>query len=667
MKMTGAFPRRAGRGIALALLLGAALTELPAAHAAAYWTTNSIAFASAEYRVTQAQGSVRVAVSRTGDSSQAASIEFWSANGTAVAGRDYYSVRGTLSWAAGDSSPKTITLVVVKSPAFTGSRSFNLWLGWVSNATTGSQDTTQVLINGGGSTSSPATLKISGTPGTSVTAGSSYHFVPSSSAPAGATVAFSIANKPHWASFSTTNGALNGTPSASDVGTTPNIGISASDGSATSALPAFSLTVKAAAASPPPSGRIARPAYNSGHGFFVVGGRLYDPNGNEFRIRGVNRTHWDSNSEAGIALSGANAVRTFIDFSQPIANNLNLIQTQNIDQKEVPIVTFAGDSSGATSCSSDPSVLTRALSAWLSQAAQWSTLDRYLIINVANEWGPDDSTVWRDSYISAIGQLRQGGYLGPILIDSGGCGQDDADLLQYSQAVFNSDPQKNVVFSIHLYGTANDHSAAIARIARGNPTVITLASNAPTHPFAPSYNGSNNNYSGVSSYQISGVAGMTQVNGEQPAPPNVGGVPGAWTVTLSVDSSGWGPYSGGGTLIDDNGNYALRIARFAALSQVTGAAYIVGEFGPGRNIGPSPTTVTPAEIITASEANALGWLPWAWDDNDLPGCQADNNWFDMTYHCGVYTQPSDLTAYGQDVILDPSYGISVLAKRATIF
>ncbi len=515
---------------------------------------------------------------------------------------------------------------------------------------------------------SDAALTIQGTPPTTVTVGSPYSLQATATAPTGVTVGYSIANKPRWASFSTRTGMLEGVPQSSDVGAYPGIVISVSDGSGTASLPGFSITVKAAASAPPSSGGSAsRPAYNSGNGFFVVGGKLYDANGNEFRIRGVNRTHWDSNSAAGIALSGANAVRTFIDFSQPTAKNISLIQTQNIDQKEVPIVTYAGDSSGATSCSSDPAVLTRALSAWTSQAALWTTLDRYLIINVANEWGPSNSTVWRDSYINAIGKLRQAGYLGPILIDSGGCGQDDADLLQYSQAVLNSDPQRNLIFSIHLYTTANDHTATIRSIAKGNPTVITLSSNAASHPFAPSYKGSNNNYSGIRAYQISGVQGMTAVNGEQPAPPNVGGVPGAWTVTLSVDSTHWGDYGGGGTLIDYNGNYALRIARFAALSQATGAAYIVGEFGPGRNIGPSPTTVTPQEIITAAEANGVSWLPWAWDDNDLAGCRADNNWFSMTYECGQYTQPSDLTDYGQDVILNPSYGITALARRASIF
>ena len=415
------------------------------------------------------------------------------------------------------------------------------------------------------------------------------------------------------------------------------------------------------------NGNAARPSYNSGSGFFVLNGRLYDSNGNEFRIRGVNRNHWDSNSAAGIARSGANAVRTFIDFSRPATGNVNHVRGQNIAYKEVPIVTYAGDRYGATSCSKDPSALDRAVSAWIAQAGLWKTLDRYLIINVANEWGPRDSTVWRDSYIDAVAKLRQAGYLGPIMIDSGGCGQDDADLLQYAQAIFNSDPQRNLIFSIHLYATANDFSGTIRGIAKGNPTIVTLASNATTHPFASGYDGSNNNYSGITAYQISGVRGMTQANGTQPARQNVGGVPGSWTVTLSVDSTHWGDYTGGGTLVDYNGNYALRVARFAALSQATGAAFIVGEFGPGKNIGPSPTMVTPDQIITAAEANGLGWLPWAWDDNNLPGCRADNKWFSMTYNCGAYSRPSDLTNFGQDVVLNPTFGIKALARPASTF
>jgi len=38
------------------------------------------------------------------------------------------------------------------------------------------------------------------------------------------------------------------------------------------------------------------------------------------------------------------------------------------------------------------------------------------------------------------------------MIDSGAAGRTPANLLQYAQAVFDSDPQKNVIFDLHIYG-----------------------------------------------------------------------------------------------------------------------------------------------------------------------------------------------------------------------
>jgi hypothetical protein len=56
-----------------------------------------------------------------------------------------------------------------------------------------------------------------------------------------------------------------------------------------------------------------------------------------------------------------------------------------------------------------------------------------------------------------------------------------------------------------------------------------------------------------------------------------------------------------------------------------------------------------------------------WDDNNLPACKTSDDWFGMTFSCGVYTQTSDLTTYGKDVVLNPTYGLQALAKPATIF
>ena len=97
--------------------------------------------------------------------------------------------------------------------------------------------------SGGGTTNRPPV--VSGTPATSVTAGSAYSFRPSGSDPEGRALTWSIANRPSWASFSTSTGALTGTPSASNVGTFSNIVISASDGTNRTSLRAFSVAVTA--------------------------------------------------------------------------------------------------------------------------------------------------------------------------------------------------------------------------------------------------------------------------------------------------------------------------------------------------------------------------------------------------------------------------------------
>jgi hypothetical protein len=98
-----------------------------------------------------------------------------------------------------------------------------------------------ITVNGSGTTNKPPV--ISGTPPSSVQAGSAYAFTPSASDPEGKTLTFSITNKPAWATFSTTTGKLSGTPSSAQTGTYSSIAIKVSDGSLTAALPTFAIVV----------------------------------------------------------------------------------------------------------------------------------------------------------------------------------------------------------------------------------------------------------------------------------------------------------------------------------------------------------------------------------------------------------------------------------------
>ena len=87
---------------------------------------------------------------------------------------------------------------------------------------------------------------ISGTPTTTVVAGSSYVFQPSATDPNGDNLTFSIANQPSWAAFNPTTGRLSGMPAENDVGAHPDIVISVSDGTLSDSLPAFTITVETA-------------------------------------------------------------------------------------------------------------------------------------------------------------------------------------------------------------------------------------------------------------------------------------------------------------------------------------------------------------------------------------------------------------------------------------
>jgi len=86
-------------------------------------------------------------------------------------------------------------------------------------------------------------VRLSGTPAGMVVAGGEYVFQPVATDPDGGTLAFSISNKPSWASFNTVTGRLSGVPQARDVATFAGIVVSGSDGQSTATLPAFSIAV----------------------------------------------------------------------------------------------------------------------------------------------------------------------------------------------------------------------------------------------------------------------------------------------------------------------------------------------------------------------------------------------------------------------------------------
>ena len=217
------------------------------------------------------------------------------------------------------------------------------------------------------------------------------------------------------------------------------------------------------------SAQVSRPAYNSGIGLFVLDGKLHDAGGNEFIPIGANTAvFWQSE---------ANGLKSFVDMKKAGANCARIISVTNspenlwswqsnyikqracvkasIDNKIIPILEFHDVTCGnGYDNDVEDKNLKKCVDYWCTPnlVSLCKEFEKSLIVNVANEWGPT-TTVWRDSYKKAITAMRAAGIKNTILIDAGGCGQNPTTLINYGQELLNFDPQQNILFAIHFYGS----------------------------------------------------------------------------------------------------------------------------------------------------------------------------------------------------------------------
>jgi hypothetical protein len=135
-----------------------------------------------------------------------------------------------------------------------------------------------------------------------VASGSAYSFRPSATDAEGNTLAFSIQNKPVWASFNTLTGALTGAPSSTHVGTYAGISISVSDGKASAALPVFAIQVASSNKAPVISGTPTTAVkVDSSYSFKLT---AMDADGDAITYNISNKPAWASFNAATGQLSG---------------------------------------------------------------------------------------------------------------------------------------------------------------------------------------------------------------------------------------------------------------------------------------------------------------------------------------------------------------------------
>ena len=89
---------------------------------------------------------INIRVARSGGSSGVASVDFATADGTAVGGSDYTAANGTLTWPDGVSGNQTISILITDDNSAEFSESFTVTLSNVSGATLGANSSATVNI-----------------------------------------------------------------------------------------------------------------------------------------------------------------------------------------------------------------------------------------------------------------------------------------------------------------------------------------------------------------------------------------------------------------------------------------------------------------------------------------------------------------------------------------
>ena len=121
-------------------------------------TSGTICLSASSLTVQENAGTVSISATRTGGSSGAVSVSYATSNGTATAGSDYVAASGTLSWANGDTAPKTFTVTVLNDTLVEGNETFGVTLsGPTGGATLGSPSSATVTII---DTTAPGTIAL---------------------------------------------------------------------------------------------------------------------------------------------------------------------------------------------------------------------------------------------------------------------------------------------------------------------------------------------------------------------------------------------------------------------------------------------------------------------------------------------------------------------------
>lgn len=193
-------------------------------------------------------------------------------------------------------------------------------------------------------------------------------------------------------------------------------------------------------------------------GFTTAKSKLIDAEGQVFLIRGMNNPHAWFGEKAYQALDdiqavGCNTIRIVWE-TKGRDSDLERIIQRCIELEMIPMVELhdvTGNTSGERLAE---------MASWYAEPERAKMLqkyERYLLLNIANEWGSNKTKAdyWMTSYAQCIDIMRKAGYLTTLVIDGPGWGQNMDPIIECGQQLIDHDPQHNILFSIHMYGSWN--------------------------------------------------------------------------------------------------------------------------------------------------------------------------------------------------------------------
>ncbi|TMR98732.1 cellulase family glycosylhydrolase [Nonomuraea basaltis] len=199
---------------------------------------------------------------------------------------------------------------------------------------------------------------------------------------------------------------------------------------------------------------------NAAVGIHVSGAKILESNGQEFVMRGTSHPHtWytgQTKAFADIKSLKANTVRVVLSGGRwpangvtDVANVVSLCkQNKLICVLENHDTTGYGEQSGAYT-------LDQAADYWISVKSALVGQEDYIIVNIGNEPIGNNAVTpgWAARTTAAIQKLRDNGFDHALMVDAPNWGQDwQFTMRDNARAVFDSDPDKNTIFAIHMYG-----------------------------------------------------------------------------------------------------------------------------------------------------------------------------------------------------------------------